>query len=358
MATYARLGRHLTTAFACAMIFGFGVGHAKAQSNVYLEPFAALVNQTITVAPGRFAAYKLSLAQGSAVVTAFTVEGGLDNKVNVWLLDPANFQQYQARQRFAFFKGTSGTIQQVARYAVRVPETNLYYLIVDNQRSQMFPRTVYIYSYAVLPSATEDSVKAQRGMEAQYEKLKQLFVFQDFRISLRHCGMENAFSDPRTGSITLCLELLQKLAGQGLNQAGAWIFFHELGHTLLNVWGYPFADNEDVADEFATVFMLLAQQQKAALEAAQFWGSDAPTKQRQDALSKLTQDDRHTLSPQRARNIIRWLNQRDALLRRWAKVLVPNMQTAMLQALTREHDTWIDHALIGSELAKRNIAEK
>src|SRR5207302_7774215 len=99
------------------------------------------------------------------------------------------------------------------------------------------------------------------------------------------------------------LELLQKLADQGLNQAGAWIFFHELGHTLPNLWGYPFADNEDVADEFATVFMLLAQQQKAALEAAQF--SDAPTKQRQDALSKLTQDDRHTLSPQRARNIIR-----------------------------------------------------
>ena|SRR2546425_1748728 len=104
--------------------------------------------------------------------------------------------------------------------------------------------------------------------------------------------------------------------------------------------------------------MLLAQQQKAVLEAAQFWASDAPTKQRRDALSKLTQDDRHTLSPQRARNIIRWLNQRDALLRRWAKVLVPNMQTIMLQSLSREHDAWIEQALVRSELAKRNIREK
>ena len=138
MAKYARLGRHLTTALACAMTLGCGVARAEAQSNVYVEPFASLVNQTITVAPGQFAAYKLSLAQGSAFVAAFTVEGGLDNKVNVWLLDLANFQHYQARQRFAFFKGTSGTIQQVARYAVRVPETNLYYLVVDNQRSQMF----------------------------------------------------------------------------------------------------------------------------------------------------------------------------------------------------------------------------
>jgi hypothetical protein len=348
----------LVTLVLCAIALGL-VARADAQSNVYVEPSASLVNQTVTVAPGQFAAYKLSLTQGSALVAAFTVEGGLDNKVNVWLLDLANFQQYQARQRFAFFKGTSGPIQQVARYAVRVPETNLYYLVVDNQRSQVFPRTVNIYSYAVLPSATEDSVKAQRGIETLYEKLKLLFVFQDFRISLRHCGMENAFSEARTGSITLCMELLQKLAGQGLNQAGEWIFFHELGHTLLNLWGQPLWDNEDAADEFATVFMLLLHQEKVALEAAQSFSSDAPTQQKLQALSKLVQDDRHSLSPQRARNIIHWLNQREALLRRWGKVFVPNMQTNILLSLDRQRDDWIDHALVRSELAKRNaVSEK
>jgi len=362
MAEHVRLGRYLTTALACAIALGLGGVSAEAQSNVYVEPSASLVNQTVTVAPGQFAAYKLSLTRGASFVAVFKVEGGLDNKVNVWLLDLANFQQYQARQRFMFFQGTSGTdgtIQQVARYAVRVPETNLYYLVVDNQRSQVFPRTVNIYSYAVLPSATEESLKAQRGMEALYEKLKQHFVFQDFRISFKHCGVENAFSEARTGSITLCTELLQKLAGQGLNQAGAWVFFHELGHTLLNLWGQPLWDNEDAADEFATAFMLLLQQQKAALEAAQSFSSDAPATQRQQALSKLVLDDRHTLSPQRARNIIRWLNQRDALLRRWARVFVPNMQTNMLLSLDRQQDDWIDHALVRSELAKRNaVSEK
>jgi hypothetical protein len=362
MAEHVRLGRYLTTVLACAIAVGLVGVRAEAQSNVYVEPSASLVNQTVTVAPGQFAAYKLSLTRGASFVAVFKVEGGLDNKVNVWLLDLANFQQYQARQRFMFFQGTSGsdgTIQQVARYAVRVPETNLYYLVVDNQRPQVFPRAVNIYSYAVLPSATEESLKAQRVMEDLYGKLKQLFVFQDFRISLKHCGLENAFSEARTGSITLCTELLQKLAGQGLNQAGTWVFFHELGHTLLNLWGQPLWDNEDAADEFATAFMLLLQQQKAALEAAQSFSSDAPATQRQQALSKLVLDDRHTLSPQRARNIIRWLNQRDALLRRWARVFVPNMQTNMLLSLDRQQDDWIDHALVRSEVAKRNaVSEK
>lgn len=168
--------------------------------------------------------------------------------------------------------------------------------------------------------------------------------------------MVNAFSNTRTGSITLCSELVQKLADQGLKQALTFVLFHELGQTLLNLWGYPMADNEDAADEFATVFMLMLKQQQAALEAAQWWASDAPTKQRQEALSKLMADDRHTLSPQRARNIIRWLNQRDELLRRWQKMLAPNMQTPVLASLDKSTESWIDHELVRSELAKRNTA--
>ncbi len=76
-----------------------------------------------------------------------------------------------------------------------------------------------------------------------------------------------------------------------------------------------------------------------------------PTKQRQEALNKLWLDDRHTLSPQRARNITRWLNQREALLRRWQKVLVPNLQTPVLTSLDKATDTWIDHDFVRSELA-------
>src|SRR5215831_14428343 len=98
----------LTSAlFACLMNVSQAIAPAAAQSHVYVEPSTALVNQTVSVPPGRFVAYKLSLTAGTTLVAAFTVEGGLDNKVNVWLLDLSNFQQYQARQRFSVSNGTS-----------------------------------------------------------------------------------------------------------------------------------------------------------------------------------------------------------------------------------------------------------
>jgi hypothetical protein len=73
----------------------------------------------------------------------------------------------------------------------------------------------------------------------------------------------------------------------------AFVFFHELGHTLLREWGYPLWDNEDAADEFATAFMMMGRQQQGALQAAQWWSSEIKTT---DAVAKIWVDDRHTLS--------------------------------------------------------------
>jgi len=349
---------YLTATLACVTFLFLPSASVGTESNVYVEPSVLLVNQTLAVPAGRFASYKLSLKQGTVISAAFTVDGGLDNKVNVLLLDLNNFQRYSSQQQFSAFKGTAGTIQGIANYTFKIPETNLYYLLIDNRRSGLFSRNVTIYSFAILPEPTDDSLKQQRGLQTLYQQLKQLFVFQDFRIALRHCGLENAFSDRRTGSITLCKELAEKLSGQGLSKAMGFVLFHELGHSLLNLWGYPLSDNEDVADEFATVFMLLAKQDDMALEAAHWWASETPRAQKEQAIAKLWQDDRHTLSPQRARNIVRWLNQRDALLRQWQKVFVPNMQINALAALEKSTDNWIDHDLIRSELIKRNPAQK
>lgn len=61
----------------------------------------------------------------------------------------------------------------------------------------------------------------------------------------------------------------------------------------------------------ATVLALLIEKDEVALQAAQWW---AQAGSRQEALDKLVIDDRHTVSPQRARNIVHWLNQRKELL--------------------------------------------
>jgi hypothetical protein len=78
--------------------------------------------------------------------------------------------------------------------------------------------------------------------------------------------------------------------------------------------------------------MIMVKQQPA-LRAAQRWASQ---NSQQEALSKLWHDDRHTVSPQRARNGIHWLNQPDDLLQPWVRLMTPHLQTNALQLLMND----------------------
>jgi hypothetical protein len=149
------------------------------------------------------------------------------------------------------------------------------------------------------------------------------------------------------------MELIEKLADQDLHDAVEFVLFHELGHTLLRVWGLPGWDNEDMADEFATVLLMLAEQDTVALAAAQWWAAEASE---EEVRAKLWINDRHPLSPQRARNITGWLNQREDLLRRWEKVLIPNMQTEVLKKLASGETSGVDDVTaVRAELARRGV---
>ncbi len=204
------------------------------ERHVFIEPSVGLIRATISVQPGRALQYELPLTQGMTLVAEFQVQGGLDNRVNVWLLDLTNFQRWSAGQQFSFFRGTSGRIQNVAKYRFVIPQTSVYHLVLDNRRSLVFARNVRVYAYALSPTPTAASQNIERAFGQLYSLLKQMFVFQDFRIAIRHCGLANAFSDPH---VTLCIELLEHLNDQQLRQAIVFVLFHELGHSLLRLWG-------------------------------------------------------------------------------------------------------------------------
>ena len=335
----------------CLLVFSVAGVRTNAQEQaVYIEPSQPLVRQVVQVPAGRFAAFDITLTRGSTLTARFNVRGGLDNKVKVWLLDATNYQLFQARQRFSYFTGTSGNVRQIAHYTFNVAATNIYYLVLDNTGALMLPRTVDLYAYAVLPEPTAEQIDFQRKMNASYQALKGAFIFDDFHISVRHCGTANAFSNP---DVTICTELIENLHDANLDDAVAFVFFHELGHSMMRLWGLPVSDNEDVADEFATTMTIIGKQQQMALHAAQWWASQTSE---QEALSKMWMDDRHTISPQRARNIIHWLNNDNDLVHRWMKVLIPNMQTAALRSLLNDPDPRIDKELVRGELGKREYA--
>jgi Putative metallopeptidase len=130
----------------------------------------------------------------------------------------------------------------------------------------------------------------------------------------------------------------------------SFVYLHELGHTLMRQWGLPLWDNEDAADEFATAFLLMGKQQKIALQAAQWWASKGASTQ--DAVAKIWMDDRHSLSPQRARNIIHWVNDANDIVARWQHVFIPHIQTPILESMLHDPAA-LDQDFVKSELSRR-----
>jgi hypothetical protein len=323
------------------------VDAATSSVAVSVEPSTPHVRQTVTIAAHNGLVYSLPLTEGSALVARFQVAGGLNNQIKVMLLDMANYQLYQAHQKYNYFQGTTGQVRGTGHYVFKVPQTSDYELVVDNSEAWLLPRQVQLYVYSVAPAATTQTAEAEKALNNVFSNVGKLFIFPSFKIQVRHCGMVNAFSNP---NITLCTELVESLTDQHLEQAIGFVFFHELGHSMMRLWGLPLSDNEDVADEFATVCMIMVKQQRPALQAAQWWASQTS---QQEALSKVWVDDRHTVSPQRARNVIHWLNQPDDLLQRWMRLLTPNLQTEALVELMKDSRLVPVRDVMQAELERR-----
>ena len=320
---------------------------AQQKSGVFIEPWKTLVRDTVMVNAGQALQYNFTLEAGTRLNALFHVEGGINDKVQVWLLDSANYQLYTAHRPFAKTPSDSAVIQGIGKHNFRITHDDIYYLILDNGHAWLTQRKVTLHVDAILPHSTPESEQMQASFNQMYSQLKQMFVFADFRISVRHCGVVNAFSNP---NITMCVELLEQLEPSNAASVSAFVFFHELGHTLMKEWGQPMWDNEDAADEFATALTLMAKQKNMALQAAQWWASQGATER--DAVSKIWMDDRHSLSPQRARNIIRWVNNANDIVPRWERVFVPNMQTPALQNMLREVSA-SDKGIVTTELSRR-----
>jgi hypothetical protein len=262
-------------------------------------------------------------------------------------LDVDNYQLFSAHRPYRRYPGTSGVVKGIGKYGFKIPRDGVYYIVLDNGQAWLMPRNVSLHIDAILQQGTSTSEQLTKVLETQYSTLKRVFIFPDFQTSVRHCGVVNAFSNP---NITLCVELLEELQADGMMDTISFVYLHELGHTLMRQWGLPLWDNEDAADEFATAFLLMGKQQKIALQAAEWWASKGASTQ--DAVAKIWIDDRHSLSPQRARNIIRWVNESNDIVTRWQHVFIPHMQTPILESMLHDPGA-LDQDFVKSELSRR-----
>ena len=195
---------------------------------------------------------------------------------------------------------------------------------------------------------------ADRVLEGFERQLHKLFVFDPLPVDVKSCGTHQMFGSPP--GITLCAESAQSLysilgdktlAGNTMGFA----IFHIVAAELLAQW-LPLQDletKEAQADEFATVFSLMLNREDQLKTVATYL-VDNPTIT--EAMIKFFDNDRHLFTVPRAKSVLRRLEDPDLVLR-WQKVLVPHMQTALLQKLQQHPTAWTDASLVEKELARR-----
>lgn len=169
-------------------------------------------------------------------------------------------------------------------------------------------------------SATTESaarfVQLNRLAERVVNTVNLLFAMpQDVAFWTQDCGRENAYWSQSENQIVMCNELtinfvttFQRLAPDATDEqltiavVDAWIFvaFHEVGHALIDLFDLPTTGNEeDAVDAFATIILVEAGLERAAIHGALwFLGASRPEFQQTELAS------RHSLNQQRFYNVL------------------------------------------------------
>lgn len=162
-------------------------------------------------------------------------------------------------------------------------------------------------------------LESWRGFDEAAADIDSVFLVpRNLTIVFSNCGEVNAFYDPAQTAIFMCYDLVHDLAANyenyGLSDsahaAAVWqttffMFYHEMGHALIDILDLPVTGREeDAVDQLATVILLESGEEgrDAALLGASWFermsqrtGGDIPFW------------DEHSLNSQRYFNIICWV---------------------------------------------------
>jgi hypothetical protein len=165
----------------------------------------------------------------------------------------------------------------------------------------------------------DENFRDQQVLEDAARRLNNaLSLPEDVTLTTRDCGQINAFYQSGTKTLTICYELMahfhQLFRSQGLSQDQAnremqnaitFVFFHELGHGLIDLYDLGVTGKEeDAVDQLATYVTV----EEMGDEDAAMAGAKAFLVESKNAnTSNLPYYDEHSLGPQRFYNIVCWL---------------------------------------------------
>jgi len=141
---------------------------------------------------------------------------------------------------------------------------------------------------------------------------------RDIQVVFADCGKANATYDPAQAAVFVCYELLRLFAQDyrkyaptdsaadvALWQTALFVFYHEMGHALIDILGLPATGREeDAVDQLATILLLEAgpDGRDAALRGAEWLQLQS---RRSTGRSRAW--DEHSLDQQRYFNVICWV---------------------------------------------------
>jgi hypothetical protein len=331
---------------------------SSARSEIIVTPFTAPEETTTNYVVGAGKYLILPLPGPGDASDSFMITVNADNAiykdVTAYLVDDDNMRLFTQGAQYQGIGYQKGVAPFTIKGSTQKPGS--HYLILDNSYALFVAKKLSVSIKAAYPMSDADQQLFKTQYSNLYGLLKRGFIFPDFNIRIQPCGQVNAFSDSFTsGDIHMCTEMVDHLAKTNNTGAAMFIFFHELGHSLLGLWGMPGNNNEDIADEFATYIMLMGGSASVPLlnQSLEYWRSlDSGA----EARYIIERGDRHSLSIQRIRNIQENMARGDLFLKRWHRELYPHMTTNALNEIVKSPHADSDVELAQSIIKQRNVA--
>lgn len=311
---------------------------ALAQVHVYPN-ITFTINKQVNVPPRHYKAIPIANAQpGDQFDISLNIRNAVYRDISAFVTDETNLNLYH--QGLPFKHVGPGRRNAPIHISAKAWSYGTYYLVLDNQYANFITKKAEFQAeiHTRMPAKVQAGLR--KALTKEYEKLQSKFIFPSFDINVRPCGQSNAFSNP---NITICSELLLQMAREKAGGALEAIFLHELGHTLLNLWGMPGYDNEDIADEFSAVLTLQQPGGEKALDQELEWFSSQSSVA--EANNMLAHGDRHALSIQRIRNIQRIIQNPKPVIHRWNRFLYPHMTRTALESIIKKPGPYGQSAL-------------
>lgn len=284
--------------------------------------------------------YRINISSNNAIYRDITA----------FLVDAANLSLFKSGQQFQGL----GFQKKVAPFTISEETKTLgqYYLILDNSYARLIQKKLRVSIKAAIQMDSSAQQAMKTTMGNFYAALKKGLVFPDFNIYIEPCGQTNAFSETfGSGAIHICTEIIDNLNKANNKGAFTFILLHELGHSVLGLWGVPGNNNEDLADEFATYFLMQNDASIRMLEQSlDFWRNRDSMS---EARNMIIEGDRHSLSIQRVRNIQENMKRGDEFIKRWDRAIYPHMTSEALSEIVSHPKSYSDVGLAKQVLKDR-----